>query len=179
MEKEERMKVLIDTRMTISPNEQVLLEYLKRGENDLAFKYLSKVKPNKFHNVNLDYMKNLQAKGYVKTYTSELSNVVLTEKALGSNVRDWIQDYRNLFPKYKKGDKKSCVDKMADFLSEYPEYDKATIMTATREYIRSQDIAQYVNEAHNFIMKNKTSKLAAYCEAIEEKEEGGQDQVLG
>lgn len=155
------MKTVIDTTMDISPNEQALLEMLKRKENKKAYKFLLKVQPTSIRVQNLDYMENLKNRGYITGYKKDLTVVGLPDS---DDVSDWVPEYRSVFPKYKKGDPKACVDKMRDFLAEYPEYSKITVINAAKSYMNTQSSDEYVTQADYFISKNGISKLAGFCE---------------
>ncbi len=174
------MKVEVDSKLTISPNEQVLLEMLLRGENEMAYRFLKKVQP-KFLNVQkLDYMKNLQDRGFIKSYTSSLSMVEFGPKLKSTvaGVDKWIQEYRDLFPKFKKGDKKSCTKKMKDFLASNNDWGKDVVIRATKMYLSEYDTPTYVTQADYFIQKNDQSKLYQYCEEIDVKDAGGAYEEL-
>lgn len=92
------------------------------------------------------------------------------------DIKDWIEEYRNLFPKgvqsggyLVRGDKKGCIKKMKEFINKYPEYaDKELILKATEHYIdsRSKDGYTYLKLAHYFIDKDGVSLLASYCELV-------------
>jgi hypothetical protein len=169
------MKTVIDTTMDISPNEQALLEMLKRGDNKKAYKFLRKVQPNSIKVQNLDYMENLKKRGYILDYKKDLTVVGLP---VTDNVEDWIQEYRSVFPKYKKGDPKACIDKMRDFLAGYPEYDRTTVINAAKSYMNTQSSDEYVTQADYFISKNGISKLAGFCEeAVALPDDGGSKET--
>lgn len=169
------MKTVVDTNMDISPNEQALLEMLKRGENEKAYKFLRKVQPNSIKVQNLDYMENLKRKGYILDYKKDLTTVGLPKK---DDVEEWIHEYRNVFPKYKKGDPKACLNKMRDFLAEYPNYDRITVLNAAKSYMNTQSSDEYVTQADYFISKNGVSKLSGFCEeALALPDDGGSKET--
>lgn len=137
---------------------------------------------------SLGILKQLENRGYI---VRENEEVIFTEKALNElktvstnsvktvtkteSVEDWIDEFRNLFPKgivsggyLVKGDRRACILKMEKFLKLYPNYTKETILQATRNYIerKEREGFKYMQLAHYFILKDKTSTLAGECEAI-------------
>ena len=176
------MKVNVDTKLTISPNEQVLLEYFRKNDLNGARKFLNKVDPRNISNsLNIDYMSNLKNRGYVEAYTSNLSMVSLTDKGKGKialNVEPWIDEYRFKFPKNKKGDRKAVIKKMTDFLLENDNWGKDIVLNATDAYLSTQMTDMYVSQADYFILKNNQSKLYQYCEDLQEVESGGNYEDL-
>lgn len=101
-------------------------------------------------------------------------------KSKSLSVVDWIDEWLELFPKgiksggfYVKSAKSGCISKMKNFVKNNPEYDKDTIIQATKNYIKEKEAAgwAYMQLAHFFIEKNKISTLASYCDNIEEYEE--------
>lgn len=93
-------------------------------------------------------------------------------------INDWIKEYRDLFPKGMnpngypfKGDKKGCINNMAKFLYNYPEFNnKELIIKATKCYLeqKKKDNYAYIAMADRFIWKNDMSTLASYCEQLKE-----------
>jgi len=142
----------------------------------------------------VEVLRELQKKGFVtivgKLYTgTKISQILLQPKAVKlflvrnkssvkKEVATWIQEYRNLFPKglnslgYPyKGDKNGCIDKMATFILNNPEYTKDLILKVTNFYIdeKKKDNFDYMKQAHYFIEKDRVSSLAAYCEQFGEE----------
>lgn len=107
-------------------------------------------------------------------------NIFDNSKSKSSSVSDWIEEWLDLFPKgvksggfYVKSAKSGCLNKMKSFVKNNPEYNKDTIIQATKNYIKEKEAAgwAYMQLAHFFIEKNKISTLASYCDNIEEYEE--------
>jgi len=138
----------------------------------------------------LGVLKQLTHRGYIEREGEE---VIFTEKAnklvennkttltaASKGVEEWIDDYRELFPKSVtsggypvRGDRKACIKKMQQFIKENPEYsNKELILNATRSYINRKELEnfRYMKLAHYFIMKDKVSSLASECEMILESE---------
>ena len=101
-----------------------------------------------------------------------------TMSSLKTKVKGWIQEYRDLYPKGMnpngypfKGDKQGCINNMAKFLLNYPEFDnKELILNATKSYLdkKKKDNYDYVSMADRFIWKNGMSTLAGYCEQLKD-----------
>jgi hypothetical protein len=104
----------------------------------------------------------------------------LKAKIKTDNVDSWINEWLDLFPRGVKtngkpvrSNAKECARKMEWFLKEY-DYDKDTIMEATRAYTESKRQVGYefMRCATYFIfrvessIKDKTSDLAAWCDQI-------------
>lgn len=80
----------------------------------------------------------------------------------------WIEEYRTVFGKGKKGDPKACLSKMDIFLKENPQYDKDIIIEAAKLYVSETD-PRYLQQADYFISKKLgdgvlTSRLRQFCE---------------
>jgi len=169
------MKTVVNTSIDISPNEQALLEMLKRKEYEKARKFLRKVEPSSVKVQHLNYMENLKTRGYITSYNKDLTVVGLPQT---DTVEDWIKEYRDVFPKYKKGDPKACISKMRDFIADNPSFTKIIIINAAKDYIATQTSDQYVTQADYFISKNGISKLAGFCEeSTEIPEDGGTKEL--
>lgn len=138
----------------------------------------------------LGVLKQLSSRGYIEKKEEE---VIFTDKAfklldtidkrdikaVSKSVLDWIDEYRNIFPRGQtsggysvRGDKKSCIKKMTDFIKEYPEYTKEVILEATQNYVnrKEREGFKYMQLAHYFINKNGVSTLAGECEIVLEKD---------
>jgi hypothetical protein len=160
------MEVVVNSKLSISANEQVILEMLRRGKEDMAFRYLDKVQPSKLHNSLLDYLSNLEKKGYIKVDRKSNKITLITSGRRSSE--EWINEYRELFPPRKKGDRNTCIDKMDEFLHTNKKWDKDFIIGATKTYLEEQSSLKYTSEADNFIKKNGRSKLGIFCEDMSE-----------
>lgn len=115
----------------------------------------------------------------VKYVVKELKKEIRKEikqgdEDLRNSIKEWINDYRNLFKGTKvgiMGDPKACLDKMVRFFQEYPQFaNKDIVFKATEAYIQSeaQSNYKYLQRADYFIYKivgkEETSRLAGYCE---------------
>lgn len=115
-----------------------------------------------------------------------------TKKSFGSNVditkakefkkesiQDWIEDWRNLFPKrnvtglpyHVTGDKNACIKRMQRFIIDYS-FDKEIIIEATKFYLEEQRQRNwnYTLKAHKFIQSENGSVLSEYCELVSDGE---------
>ena len=109
-------------------------------------------------------------------YFSNVGKAYFVKKSTG-DIEAWIDDWRNAW-KGKKigamGDRNACLQKMKQFLSEYPQYDKDLIYLARDAYINSMEGSfTFLMQADYFIFKQdpsarkvSRSKLAALCEDI-------------
>lgn len=97
-----------------------------------------------------------------------------------------VTEFRKLFKATgmsgKTADIKTTTKKMQWFLKEYPEYDKELILKATQKYIDQEAHSgfKYLQRCDYFISKEdtsklKTSRLASYCEEIDEDYEKESD----
>lgn len=108
-------------------------------------------------------------------------NNTLTDKALrilGLEVMtsDWVEQWRELFPKgYKqgsiplRGDKPSIEKKFKKFFRTY-DFTQEEIIQATKRYLKEQEESGYAycKVAQYLIEKDGTSVLASLCEAYRE-----------
>jgi hypothetical protein len=109
-------------------------------------------------------------------------------KSIASGINEWLEDYRNLFKGLKpgsKGDKGACLNKMVRFFQEYPEFaDKDIIMKAASKYIQNEAHQNYrfLQRADYFIFKlngkEETSRLASFCDELDEVENEGMTKML-
>lgn len=91
-------------------------------------------------------------------------------------VRDWIEEWRELFPSGSnengypyRGDKAACLDKMEKFVAK-ENCTKSDIFKATKYIIDKAAVNNYLYlpQAHYFIMKNGVSKLREAIEIIKQ-----------
>ena len=148
----------------INPSEYILLQLIFDRNIPLLREYGLSLNLR----VGYDVLLSLEQRGLIKILESDYalrgdSLSIFNDKE--EKVEDWIDEYRELFPVYHKGDKIGCISKMKDFIKLY-KFDKETILRATKFYIedRSKDNYVYLRQAHYFIFKDKTSDLSAYCE---------------
>lgn len=80
-------------------------------------------------------------------------------------VEDWIDEWRELFPKGRnggnrpyKGEKQNCINKMKWFISEF-KIPKEDIFNTTIQYIKSVTDPAYISCADYFIVKDGISRL--------------------
>jgi len=129
-------------------------------------------------------IKELEGNGWCKVLSEE---IVVRHKFLElvkddvspSNIRDWIQDWRLLWPEGVKtngrpvrGDKAGCNTKMSTFVRENPKVTKEQIFDATKIYIfeKAQKGYSHMTCADYFIKKDGISLLAALVENLQGKE---------
>jgi hypothetical protein len=166
----------------LTPNEYVLL-YLVSTKNVEDFDYFMTADSFKVDleglindKVILTVNKSLKfndlsvGKDYISLFTSK-------KTATKQDVSEWIDEYRDLFPKgigttgYPfRGSKASCLEKMVKFINQH-DYEKTVILDATKEYvaIKRKENYQFMQLADNFIYKNNASTLASFCELISEE----------
>ena len=96
------------------------------------------------------------------------------------NVKDWIEEWVNLWPQSVhsgglsiKSKPKECINKMIKFCKEHPNFTKDTIFAATKMYLidRRAEGFKYTKRAVYFISKlGEPSLLEGYCEKVLSKE---------
>lgn len=130
-------------------------------------------------------LKQLESRGYIERKGTEviftkkaeqlLKKEVVLITATSDNIEDFVNEYRNLFPRGEisggypvRGDKRGCIERMQKFLKLYPDYSREVILEATRNYInrKEKEGFRYMQLAHYFILKDKISNLAGECEMI-------------
>lgn len=141
-------------------------------------------------------LKNLEHHGIIEIETDPKSDVyeirltelgrMLTTEITGSaddcsELICWVPEWVLLFPiRNQQGNMlrsgvKDAVNKMRQFIKDYG-YDKATILAATKLYLKEQEEKNYSYTlmAQHFIWKQdtgqgkvRTSQLAAWCELVE------------
>jgi len=156
-------------------------------------------------NKDTDIIKLLGAVGILKQlvnrgFIHDETELKFTDKALEKikqapkpekdNVLEWINEFREIFPKGirsggmpVRGDKSSCLRKMRKFVTEYKEYNKDLILKATQNYVdnKARDGYTYMQISHYFIFKNDMSTLASECENILETPtdpSGGFEEIM-
>jgi hypothetical protein len=94
----------------------------------------------------------------------------------------FVVKFREVFPKgaspngiYVRSSFKDCSKKLTKFMSEYPEFDKETIIKASEKYVKrfSMQGYKFMKTASYFIMKDGESTLAAECESITDSDNNG------
>lgn len=92
------------------------------------------------------------------------------------DVKDWIEEYRELFPKglnqngYPyRGEKSACLAKMQTFVRNYG-YSKQEILNATKIMVNRFKLKdyEYMQQAHYFIEKNRVSQLKQFCDMVKD-----------
>jgi len=111
-----------------------------------------------------------------KTETVIKKEVLALPEYNSTNIKDWINEWRNLFPKgvnsngYRyRGDKQGCYVKMKKFLKEHPDIPVTDIFKATKHHIDMLSLKgsiSYLKLAHYFIYKDKISTLASEIENL-------------
>lgn len=111
-----------------------------------------------------------------KFYT--VNNIIVENKALNELnnisepvvrnielVEDWIDEWRELFPKGRnggnrpyKGEKQNCINKMKWFIAQF-NISKQDIFEVTKQYIKSVIDPAYISCADYFIIKDGISRL--------------------
>jgi len=131
------------------------------------------------------YIKHLEELGYIKVTSWEdsdgnvayepLSRLTDLFRSSVDNVEDWIDKWRELFPKgsnaskYRyRGDKQGCISKMKKFRKKHPKIRVEDIFIATEKYVDKNRYNPYMRLAHYFIEKDGVSTLAAEIEALSE-----------
>jgi len=119
----------------------------------------------------------VNTKGDRDKFIAVMGGAVIEEVEQSQSVKDWVDEWRMLFPEGKnpntyrayRGDKQACREKMQKFVSKY-KYGKDTIMKATKAALEqfSRTNYLYFPQADYFITKDNQSLLSQYCEAIEE-----------
>lgn len=109
------------------------------------------------------------------------------DKAYSEDVKDWIDEWLDLFPKgvrsggkLIRSDKKTCLSKMEKFIKEY-KYSKDVILNATLMYLseREREDYQYTKCATYFISKqHEGSELASWCDQVQEAVNKNQSIIL-
>lgn len=107
----------------------------------------------------------------------ELEQEPQTKGEKVANVKDWYQEWRELFPKgvnsngYPyRGDKEACLAKMQKFVRNNS-FSKEEIFQATKIAVNRSKLNEdmkYLPLAHYFIYKNETSSLKQFCEMVKD-----------
>lgn len=126
----------------------------------------------------------LQKEGYIKItdvgFDLRPRGRELFSAPKSADILDWIDSYRELFPKGRtpdgypyKGDKEGCIRKMKAFMKKYP-YSKEEILEATVGFVEAKRKKnfEFMTLAHYFIEKEGVSLLAALCAANRDREFG-------
>jgi len=89
--------------------------------------------------------------------------------------QSFVDEWFEIFPQgiksgnfYIRTDKKTCFKKLGKFMTNYPEYSKATIIEATKRYVNScrGQGYRYMKLAPYFIYKDDMSMLEGYCQQV-------------
>lgn len=109
-------------------------------------------------------------------FDTDTVNPVFVANTFKPTQLDWIDEWREIFPKGKKqgslplrGDRMAIRKKMTKFMKTY-DFTTEEIINATKQYIREQerDNFNYTKVAHYLIEKDGVSTLASICEAFRE-----------
>jgi hypothetical protein len=168
--------------MKIDINLTVLLRH-DISADEYVFLYLSllgKEIPNViFRKIDL---KPLQDKGFIKIVDEAFIkrpklSALFASTIETSKVEDWIDEWRDIWPKgYKsggkpvRGSKQDCIKKMKAFLTRTG-YTKDQVTSAALAYVldRKGKNYQYMTIANYFIQKGDESSLEAWCELLAEE----------
>jgi hypothetical protein len=116
----------------------------------------------------------------VEDYDYEKHNTTTIKEEV-SRVKNWIGDYRGLFPRKTnngrllRGTPASCTKKMETFINNNSSkgniITKEMILRATQKYLNEQkrEGFLYTKAANYFIMKEQDSMLLQYIEVIQEE----------
>ena len=163
------MNINLDMRLlksvNLTPNQFSYLYYIHK-ETEFPF------------NVAESFKIDLETKGWCKnlptglTLRQQFLDLIGTDEKT-QKVEDWIQEWRELWPKGVKtmgrlvrGDKQGCLKKMKVFVKQYPEFSKDQIFDLTRSYVYERQMKGYeaMTCADYFINKNGLSNLASMLE---------------
>ena len=175
------MEISIDVEVLkkskLSPDEFVLLKLLSEGD----YAILSTLE------IEVAMIRSLENRQWLKILGDRLpEDLEIRQSFLNlmaiprEKVKDWIEDWVELFPRgvksgnhYVRSHKTDCQSKMEKFIKRY-NYDQVTIMKATENYLerfRTRNW-KYVMMASNFIHhRDKGSMLASECANIGEESE--------
>lgn len=145
----------------------LLYKQLKTDFNSLYEGY------NSFDKIEL--LEKLEQRGYIACSApiifTKKTKESFKEESFGKPLRqltsllapkvDWIKEYRMLFagkrPK-AMGSEAQCTSRMDRFTLNYPQYDKDTIINATKYYLeieKDNNMYKYIKQADNFIYSKK------------------------
>jgi len=168
------INLLVDNNLT--PDEYVFLYYLDKGQ---------------IYSVDLvtDYKKMEKAgfikigeKIYIRKKGSDIVNnkrSVTIKPPTTDIILDWVDDWRNLFPKGVKtagysvrGTRGGCIKKMKKFIKNNKKVTKDQIFKATELYIEEKKRVRYayMRIADYFIEKDGGSLLENYIEQLDSTE---------
>jgi len=167
-----------------------LVQYNSDTDKDSPFYILTKAGIEFVEYVKSEFANTYQQVDSAKIAVTGIEEDQLSKVVNPDDLDVWIDEWIDIFPRGVKsggrlirGDKQSCLRKMRVFMKEY-QYDKQTILNATRKYIESKKAEgfQYTRCAVYFIyrvdssQKDKVSDLASWCDqSIHEASEGPQN----
>lgn len=161
----------------ITPNEYVYLVYLIKGKPcdiklELTYERLTAMGLIKFGSTHNPVPKLTQKSILLlKNIDNDIKKDFNEKDEIP--VEDWIDEYRNLFPKgvrsggyLVKGSKQGCINKMKRFLSSNPNFNRDIILVVTKDYVnrKKKDGYRLMKMADYFIEKQGVSMLFAECE---------------
>ena len=165
------IKLLVGNRIT--PNSYVYLYYLVH---------------NMINPITMSVdLKALEANGYIKIMGGKVIARNKAKKLVEGEpyvykepvqrVEEWIQEWRELFPKGIKsgghlvrGSKQGCIKKMKAFVNKNKDVTKDKIFRATGKYLSERRTSRYAycKVADYFISKDGMSMLESYIEQLDE-----------
>lgn len=158
-----------------------ILDKYKISPNQFFYLYLKSKNKNAANYITDSELSDLSERNFIKIDVA--MNVVSVRRSAleifkdeETDVKNWIQEYRNVFKGIKPGsmgDSLACLTKMNKFLKVYPEYDKDIIIKAAQLYVETLEDYRYLQRADYFISKAdvdrvKESRLASFCEEVKE-----------
>lgn len=165
-----------ERRALILYKEMVLRDLLIENENENSTIYILTKKGIELIEFIKENTNEITTEKIAITGVDQLKNAIVTD-----DVDPWIDEWLDLFPRGVKtfgkpvrSGRAECLRKMQFFTKEY-NYNKDTIMTATKSYVDSkrQQAYEFMRCATYFIyrvegssIKDKTSDLATWCEQV-------------
>jgi hypothetical protein len=169
--------------------DEYLWLYQKYYETDIPIKYVldkEKLQRNGWVKVLPDQIvlrhktRNLFEEGdYVHSEEQTRPTAVTINGEL-NKVKDWIQEYRELFPaktpsgRLLRGTPSGCIKKMQTFVKQNSSRDniitKEVVINATKEYLKGQarEGYMYTKAANYFILKDQDSLLLQHIEILKD-----------
>lgn len=138
---------------------QELFKFLKEhkvSDIDQALCYLLSI----YHELIVTFpeqtIREVNALGIVERNYKDNSvewHIALYDGQNTDSVWDWVNDYRKLFAsknKEREGHKKTCVQRMKKFFTEFPHVRKDDVLEATKMYLRTVE-PKFVKTSERFI----------------------------
>ena len=102
------------------------------------------------------------------------ANIPVQQNIQVDDVWEWVNtEFRSLFKAVnpdRNGEKQTCITRMKWFFSQYPQYRKLHVITATKAYLATVNDARYCKKAHKFICEGtgqfRESMLLEWCDRL-------------